>query len=31
VDRIVDLFLENFANWTEGRPLKRLVDRKAEY
>ena len=31
VDRIVDLFLENFENWTEGRPLKRLVDRKAEY
>ncbi len=30
-ERIVDLFLENFENWTEGRPLKRLVDRKAEY
>lgn len=30
-ERIVDLFLENFENWTEGRPLKRLVDRKAGY
>lgn len=31
VDRIVGLFLENFENWTEGKPLQRLVDRKAEY
>jgi len=30
-DRIVDLFLENFENWTEGRPLARQVDRSAEY
>ena len=30
-DRIVDLFLENFDNWTQGRPLARQVDRAAEY
>ena len=31
VERIIDLFLENFENWTEGRPLKRLIDRNTGY
>lgn len=31
VDRIVDLFLEDFENYCNGRPLLRLVDRAAGY
>ena len=31
VERIVALFLEDFANYCEGRPLKRLVEREKGY
>ena len=31
VDRIVDLFLEDFENYCAGKPLNRLVDRSAGY
>ena len=31
MDRIVDLFLEDFDRYCDGRPLKRLVDRTAGY
>ena len=31
VDRIVELFLEDFDNYCAGRPLKRLVDRQKGY
>jgi phosphoglycerate dehydrogenase-like enzyme len=31
MDRIVDLFLEDFGNYCTGRPLKRLVDRSLGY
>lgn len=31
MDRIVELFLEDFGNYCEGRPLKRLVDRTLGY
>ena len=31
MDRIVDLFLEDFENYCEGRPLNRLVDRTLGY
>ena len=31
VDRIVALFLEDFANYCAGRPLKRRVDREKGY
>ena len=31
VDRIVELFLEDFDNYCAGRPLQRLVDRKKGY
>ena len=31
VDRIADMFLEDFENHCEGRPLKRQVDRKRGY
>ena len=31
VQRIVELFLEDLENYCAGRPLARLVDRKAGY
>ncbi|MBQ6373801.1 MAG: D-2-hydroxyacid dehydrogenase [Clostridia bacterium] len=31
LDRIVAMFLEDFENYCEGRPMKRLVDRKRGY
>ena len=31
VDRIVEMFLEDFGNYCEGRPMKRLVDRDRGY
>ncbi len=31
LDRDVDLFLEDFVNYSEGRPLNNLVDRTREY
>ena len=31
VDRIVELFLEDFENYCAGRPLRQLVDRKTGY
>ena len=31
LDRIVDLFLEDFENYCSGRPLKRMIDRSRGY
>ena len=31
VDRIVEMFLEDFENYRTGRPLAHLVDRKLGY